>query len=214
MLQENLNKVLVFNKLDPALQRKVVSEMYERSVPAGEILIKEGDSGLAASELYVVKSGKFEVRGRAACQQKDLASLLQVHTESSCWCSRQDVNAVACATVHTGGTHNASTLVAFNFGLGRSAGAAAAARRQLPRQPQGAGRRLWGVGAHVQLCALSHGSSDHRGSCLGAGERRVQVRALSVFLAGIRSDRGIGCACSKIALVCTHARASVPLSGT
>lgn len=61
-LQENLNKVLVFNKLDPALQRKVVSEMYERSVPAGEILIKEGDSGLAASELYVVKTGKFEVR--------------------------------------------------------------------------------------------------------------------------------------------------------
>lgn len=64
-LQENLNKVLVFNKLDPALQRKVVSEMYERSVSAGEILIKEGDSGLAASELYVVKSGKFEVGSRA-----------------------------------------------------------------------------------------------------------------------------------------------------
>lgn len=54
--------MLVFNKLEPALQRKVVSEMYERSVPAGEILIKEGDSGLAASELYVVKTGKFEVR--------------------------------------------------------------------------------------------------------------------------------------------------------
>lgn len=51
----------MFNKLEPALQRKVVSEMYERAVPAGEILIKEGDSGLAASELYVVKTGKFEV---------------------------------------------------------------------------------------------------------------------------------------------------------
>lgn len=62
VLQENLNKVLVFNKLEPSLQRKVVSEMYERSVSAGEILIKEGDSGLAASELYVVKTGKFEVR--------------------------------------------------------------------------------------------------------------------------------------------------------
>jgi len=59
--QENLNKVLVFNKLDRHLQRKVVSEMYERAVTAGEILIKEGDTGLAASELYVVKSGKFEV---------------------------------------------------------------------------------------------------------------------------------------------------------
>lgn len=61
LVQENLNKVLVFNKLEPALQRKVVSEMYERAVSAGEILIKEGDSGAAASELYVVKSGKFEV---------------------------------------------------------------------------------------------------------------------------------------------------------
>lgn len=36
--------------------------MYERTVPAGDILIKEGDTGLAACELYVVKSGKFEVR--------------------------------------------------------------------------------------------------------------------------------------------------------
>lgn len=35
--------------------------MYERPVPAGEILIKEGDAGVSASELYVVKSGEFEV---------------------------------------------------------------------------------------------------------------------------------------------------------
>lgn len=61
-LQETLNKVLVFNKMERHLQRKVVSEMYERTVSAGEILIKEGDTGLAAAELYVVKSGKFEVR--------------------------------------------------------------------------------------------------------------------------------------------------------
>lgn len=60
-LQETLNKVLLFNKLEQHLQRKIVSEMYERNVTAGEILIKEGDTGLAASELYVVKSGKFEV---------------------------------------------------------------------------------------------------------------------------------------------------------
>jgi hypothetical protein len=61
-LQETLNKVLVFNKMERHLQRKVVSEMYERTVSAGEILIKEGDTGLAAAELYVVKTGKFEVR--------------------------------------------------------------------------------------------------------------------------------------------------------
>eukprot|EP00891_Asterochloris_glomerata_P001614 jgi/Astpho2/1614/e_gw1.00028.5.1_t len=38
--------------------------MYERKVTAGEILIKEGDTGLAASELYVVKDGEFEVLER------------------------------------------------------------------------------------------------------------------------------------------------------
>jgi CRP-like cAMP-binding protein len=60
-----LSKLLLFNKLDVALQRKIVSETHERVVAAGEILIKEGDTGLAATELYVVKSGKFEVGGAA-----------------------------------------------------------------------------------------------------------------------------------------------------
>ena len=45
------------------LCRDSVQEMYERKVVAGEILIKEGDTGAAASELFVVKSGEFEVRG-------------------------------------------------------------------------------------------------------------------------------------------------------
>lgn len=126
--------MLLFDKLQPAVQRKVVREMYERPVAAGEILIKvhslplecnrttfgvkflceqslqktrrvseegclkvlgtcmgvwlpanrfylrtsccwgflrgfsgdlqEGDTGLGASELYVVKSGEFEVLER------------------------------------------------------------------------------------------------------------------------------------------------------
>jgi cGMP-dependent protein kinase 2 len=38
--------------------------MYERPVPAGEILIQEGETGLGASELYVVKEGEFEVLQR------------------------------------------------------------------------------------------------------------------------------------------------------
>lgn len=59
--QECLAKLLVFNRLDVQLQRKIVQEMFERRVGAGEILIKEGDTGLAATELFVVKSGKFEV---------------------------------------------------------------------------------------------------------------------------------------------------------
>jgi len=61
-LQGALAKLLIFNRLDAQLQRKIVQEMYERKVGAGEILMKEGDTGLAATELFVVKSGKFEVR--------------------------------------------------------------------------------------------------------------------------------------------------------
>ena len=61
LTQESLSRLLVFSKLNPELQRKIVAEMHERTVQAGEILINEGDTGLAATELYVVKSGKFEV---------------------------------------------------------------------------------------------------------------------------------------------------------
>ena len=53
--------MLLMGKLDASVQQRVVQEMYERKVSAGEILIKEGDTGLAASELYVVKEGEFEV---------------------------------------------------------------------------------------------------------------------------------------------------------
>ncbi|GFR45931.1 hypothetical protein Agub_g7393 [Astrephomene gubernaculifera] len=60
-IENALGRLLLFTRLDPQIQRKIVSEMYERTVPAGDILIKEGDTGLAAAELYVVKSGKFEV---------------------------------------------------------------------------------------------------------------------------------------------------------
>ena len=56
--------MLLMGKLDASVQQRVVQEMYERKVGAGEILIKEGDTGLAASELYVVKEGEFEVLER------------------------------------------------------------------------------------------------------------------------------------------------------
>eukprot|EP00899_Mesostigma_viride_P018106 jgi/Mesvir1/26297/Mv12883-RA.1 len=39
----------------------VIQRMYERDVAAGEILIREGERGLAADEMYVVKKGQFEV---------------------------------------------------------------------------------------------------------------------------------------------------------
>jgi CRP-like cAMP-binding protein len=84
--------VLLFGNLDSGARRKVVREMYERPIAAGEILIQEGDTGqqlvaasntlaavdssqperaslprcagLGASELYVVKKGEFEVLQR------------------------------------------------------------------------------------------------------------------------------------------------------
>jgi CRP-like cAMP-binding protein len=59
--QASLEKLLLFTRLEANVKQKIVAEMYERTVAAGEILIKEGDVGIAAAELYVVKSGKFEV---------------------------------------------------------------------------------------------------------------------------------------------------------
>lgn len=60
-IQDCLCKMLLFDKLQPAVQTKIIAEMYERPVNAGDILIQEGDVGLAAAELYVVKEGEFEV---------------------------------------------------------------------------------------------------------------------------------------------------------
>lgn len=56
--------MLLFNHLDDEVQNQICSDMYERRIPAGEILIREGDTGLAASELYLVKQGEFEVLQR------------------------------------------------------------------------------------------------------------------------------------------------------
>uniref|UniRef100_A0A7S3QLD0 cGMP-dependent protein kinase n=1 Tax=Dunaliella tertiolecta TaxID=3047 RepID=A0A7S3QLD0_DUNTE len=47
--------------LDEETRRIVASHMYERAVPAGELLIQAGETGPSAAQLFVVKSGKFEV---------------------------------------------------------------------------------------------------------------------------------------------------------
>ena len=64
MPQDALDNLLLFSRIDPSIKTKIVAEMYERKVAPGEILIKEGDTGLGASELYVVKSGEFSVSER------------------------------------------------------------------------------------------------------------------------------------------------------
>lgn len=45
-MQSCLSKLLLFGKVDFGGQRRIAAEMYERTVMAGEILIKEGDTGL------------------------------------------------------------------------------------------------------------------------------------------------------------------------
>jgi CRP-like cAMP-binding protein len=64
-VQTSLSKLLLFERLDKASQTMVVEHTWTRKVSAGEILIQEGETGLAASELYVVKDGAFEVRPEA-----------------------------------------------------------------------------------------------------------------------------------------------------
>lgn len=61
--QTALGNLLLFGRLGSVTAQRIVSEMYEIPVAAGEILIQQGDSGAAATKLFVVKSGKFEVRG-------------------------------------------------------------------------------------------------------------------------------------------------------
>ncbi len=46
-MQSCLSKLLLFGKMNFGDERRIAAEMYERSVVAGEILIKEGDTGLS-----------------------------------------------------------------------------------------------------------------------------------------------------------------------
>lgn len=68
--QGSLAKLLLFDRLDKTAQAKIVENTWVRAVAAGEILIQEGETGLAASELYVVKYGTFEVRTSNGRQQQ------------------------------------------------------------------------------------------------------------------------------------------------
>lgn len=74
-VQSSLSKLLLFERLDKASQIKVVEHTWTRKVSAGEILIQEGETGLAASELYVVKDGAFEVRPAAQSGMVDVEKL-------------------------------------------------------------------------------------------------------------------------------------------
>ena len=40
---------------------QIAKAMHEREIPEGEQLIRQGETGVATDEMYVVKSGHFEV---------------------------------------------------------------------------------------------------------------------------------------------------------
>ncbi len=63
-LQSALVNLLLFSRLDRTTANRIVAEMYMVPVHAGEILIQQGDTGDAATKLFVVRSGKFEVGER------------------------------------------------------------------------------------------------------------------------------------------------------
>lgn len=51
---DSLAKVMIFQNLDDKVQMKIIKEMYERPVKAGEILIREGDTGKRSPFLFVL----------------------------------------------------------------------------------------------------------------------------------------------------------------
>ncbi len=139
--------MLLFDKLESDVQRKIVREMYERRINAGDILIQEGDVGIAASELYVVKQGEFEV---------------WAHTRIVLW--KMPTPATSALFLYAQ-TH---CLTAPSTSCTPSAGAGAAAGPQLPCKHEVARRHLWRGVAHVQRATLCHCGRHTRLCGLGA----------------------------------------------
>jgi hypothetical protein len=103
-LQKALSKLLLFDRLEPAAQAKVVEHTWMRSVAAGEILIQEGETGLAATELYVVKSGTFEVGQAASCNASCLQLLAGHQQEQPALCITQQCRSAAVVVEHVAPT--------------------------------------------------------------------------------------------------------------
>lgn len=147
--------MLLFDKLEADVQRKIVVEMYERRINAGDILIQEGDVGLAASELYVVKEGEFEVR-----LWKHDFPLCAIRFGLACGIRMMLLSHFPC----------------FVTGAGAAAGA------EFPREHEGTGRHLRRGVADVQRAAVRHSGRDSRVGGLGPGARPVQVLVEFVML--------------------------------
>lgn len=154
-LQSSLCNLLLFGRLDNVAQVKIADSMWERVVPAGEILIQEGEVGLAATELYVVKEGKFEVRAE---QQPGLGPQWPCPlTKRSAWVWR------ACAWAHQ--PRQPVWLISC---LMPAAGPGAPEGGQHARQRQGARGRVWRGVPDVQLPSHGHRCRHYRRGGLGA----------------------------------------------
>lgn len=84
--------MLLFNNLDQSTQIRIVAEMYEKQVAAGDILIQQGDTGVVASQLFVVKSGKFEVSVGPGTWYH-----IYMHSQPRChWCTGDVLSIMTC----------------------------------------------------------------------------------------------------------------------
>jgi len=61
IIEVALGKLVIFAKLEKVRRVEVAKLCTEREVPAGDQLIRQGETGLATDEMYIVKSGHFEV---------------------------------------------------------------------------------------------------------------------------------------------------------
>jgi len=60
-IEAALGKLVIFAKLEKSRRLEIAKHCLERDVPAGEQLIRQGETGVATDELYIVKSGHFDV---------------------------------------------------------------------------------------------------------------------------------------------------------
>jgi cGMP-dependent protein kinase 2 len=60
-MRSALNTVLLFSKLQEHVKDAIMTQMYERQVFAGDIIVQQGDIAGDNDEMYVIKEGIFEV---------------------------------------------------------------------------------------------------------------------------------------------------------
>ena len=164
--------VLFFGQLEDGLRARIATDMYERRVSAGEILIQEGDTGLTAAELYIVKDGEFEVGSTSSSPSASVCGPAQRP-----WANRASLVPVG-PLIRFGYMHTGlrSPFARISNRFRPAAGAGAAADRQLQGQYEAARRYVRRGRPHVQRSALGHGRGNEGLHRLGPRAGHLQVR--------------------------------------